>query len=249
MAALKIDKTIYVLVGIALFFTLYLYDPDIGTGFGFVLFLGFMAMSSDDRITNEIEREYKPLYNIGIALLGSAIVILLSSFAKSIPLSSTFQLFANMVPYFKGNVYFTWFAYSPVIGTIETLVIWGAIFGFLIDLLKVRNTGFTNPKMWGIILALSAGFFILHLSAKQGNIADLIPVIIMGTVTGVMVLWEQLQLKSMILMHIFLNSVSILGDTSKFGLPLMYAFGISVGVIALLSYSTKYMRISSTFNY
>lgn len=257
---IKIDRFVFALLIISLSAVKIVSDNYLGTFFEGILFGAILLYIMDNKVSLYLENaSYNKnnwIKSIGIALLGAVIVSVGGVFIKSIvnnivavfTLESMITSYAEMTPYFQGNLFFIWLSFTILISSVESIAVFGAYLEVMLDKLKTKP-GF-NAKAIGSIILISLLFAFLHLSSKQGEFiwGDLAVVFFMGIISCLMVLYTK-QLKEAILMHIMLNGMAIIYAKKIFytlfasssSSYTIFVIIFSLAVVSLISYGTRYL--------
>lgn len=233
------DTPFQLIVSAVLIFLIVNFDPNISSIFFYFSILSIIFYLYDLFLGNRnIEyptervggnRIRQLLYAVGIYIIfviSSNILLNIAKFVGeqtgsgfSVFNEVLFQSFANASPALADTVLISLIMWAVIIPIVETHFFFGRVFEFIKDLLHV-NGQLNDIRTWSVILLVSVGFMLFHITAKGVSNSSALLLVFLFALTSIITVIIFKQTIEAILIHIIANSFALINGL---GLSLLSA--------------------------
>lgn len=219
------DTGISIFLSIILIFLFTAFDETVGTLYLILILLDLAFQVLDKYVSIKFEEnENGRLFDFALAIgtfFGFLVIIqylnsLTGQVQSVVGLQSSLQLLSTTVPLLKGNKLTQIIAFAFVIGTIETLFVFGRVLEAVLERFIPGIIGrkpdlfdLTDWGTWLGYLTVAAIFTIIHVQTRLAQDIPLLITFVFGILECVLVAISR-NLRSAVLLHIINNLLSVL---------------------------------------
>ena len=235
------DSDLILASGILLVFLVFNFDNVLAVSFMAMAFVTRDLRLFDSKKDISIESKPNKVKSLVLAILGYLAVLGISSIfiqgTNALQLNSVVQLMSEALPILAGSVVLTMLVFVFLIPFVESNFFFIGGLDWIKTRMKVGSLSLSNPKAWAVIILISIGFALFHLTAKAGLGAvgfneSLIITFVFALISGILVFVEGQGLAA-IIMHVIANGVSMVQKFNIITIVNPLLIGIGLGALAI----------------